>query len=363
MSMRQAILRPGLLSLLLALLLLSGCAVPETGQTASDPAGSGAVSVLAPAEETEAPEQPAPPSDPQPEQPPAVFSPEDVPPYSGDPWTEVNGNVPFFSGEEQTTEEFERYSELDALGRCGAAYANICPALMPTEERGEIGMIRPSGWHLAKYDFVDGKYLYNRCHLIAFQLSGENANERNLITGTRFLNIRGMLPFENQVATYVRETGNHVLYRVTPLFSGDDLVARGVLLEGLSVEDGGAGICFCAFAYNVQPGVVIDYATGESWEDTSLPSDAEAAEGQNQPEAEFEDSPSEPEDSPGDVDGPTYILNTNTHKIHLPSCQSVGEMKEKNKAEFSGDPAALLEQGYTPCQRCLPQGLGEGDGE
>lgn len=188
-----------------------------------------------------------------------------VPAYSGEPYAEVNGNVPFFTEGDRTVTAFEEYSELDELGRCGAAYANVCLELMPTEPREGIGMIKPSGWHTVRYDdLIPDKYLYNRCHLIGFQLAGENANEKNLITGTRYLNVEGMLPFEDQVADYVEETGNHVLYRVTPLFVEDELVAGGVLMEGLSVEDGGAGVCFCVYAYNVQPGIRIDYATGES---------------------------------------------------------------------------------------------------
>ncbi len=191
---------------------------------------------------------------------------EEIPPFSGEAFTAVNGNVPFFVEEELTAESYEYYSELDALGRCGVTMACIGTDIMPTEDRGSIGSVKPSGWQSVKYDIVDGKYLYNRCHLIGFQLAGENANKCNLITGTRFLNIEGMLPFENMVADYVKETENHVLYRATPLFSGDDLVAEGVLLEGWSVEDGGEGICFCVYAYNAQPGIGIDYATGDSWE-------------------------------------------------------------------------------------------------
>lgn len=174
--------------------------------------------------------------------------------------------------EEYTTESFETYSELDALGRCGVAYANISKDLMPTEERGEIGMIKPSGWHTVKYpEVIEDLFLYNRCHLIGYQLSGENANEKNLITGTRYLNVEGMLPFENKVAAYVRKTGNHVLYRVTPVFEGDNLVAEGVLMEAFSVEDAGKGVEFCVFAYNIQPGIEIDYATGESRLQKQLP--------------------------------------------------------------------------------------------
>lgn len=182
------------------------------------------------------------------------------------PYTVVNDNVPYFSDEDLTrTDAFETYSELDYLGRCGVAYANICQELMPTEERGEIGSVKPSGWHTVNYhEYVDGNYLYNRCHLIGYQLSGENANEKNLITGTRYLNVEGMLPFENEVAEYVEKTGNHVLYRVTPVFDGDNLVASGVQMEAYSVEDQGTGVMFNVYCYNVQPGITIDYATGES---------------------------------------------------------------------------------------------------
>ena len=187
--------------------------------------------------------------------------------YSGQPYVEINGNRPFFEEADYTTEAFEIYSELDALGRCGVAFANICKELMPAEERGEIGAIRPSGWHTVKYpDVIEDLFLYNRCHLIGFQLAGENANEKNLITGTRFMNVNGMLPFENKVADYVRRTGNHVLYRVTPVFEGENLVAEGVLMEAYSVEDSGRGVRFCVFVYNVQPGIEIDYKTGESRE-------------------------------------------------------------------------------------------------
>nr|WP_325181905.1 DNA/RNA non-specific endonuclease [uncultured Oscillibacter sp.] len=190
---------------------------------------------------------------------------ENIPEWSGAAYVELEDNQPGFTKEEMTLEVFELYSDLDGLGRCGAAYANICPELMPTEDRGSIGNVKPTGWVSAKYDCVDGKYLYNRCHLIGFQLAGENANEKNLITGTRYLNVTGMLPFENDVADYVQRTDNHVLYRVTPVFVGNELVARGVQMEAYSVEDAGDGVCFNIFAYNVQPGVVIDYATGESW--------------------------------------------------------------------------------------------------
>lgn len=192
---------------------------------------------------------------------------EPIPDYAGQTYVELNGNKPYFTDGDLTTEAFEIYSDLDSLGRCGQAYANICKELMPTDERGEIGMIKPSGWHTVKYsDVIKDRYLYNRCHLIAFCLAGENANEKNLITGTRYLNVDGMLPFETEVAKYVEGTNNHVLYRVTPIFVSDELTCRGVEMEALSVEDNGAGICFHIFAYNEQPGITIDHRTGDSRE-------------------------------------------------------------------------------------------------
>lgn len=185
--------------------------------------------------------------------------------YSGNAYIAINDNVPDFTDDEKrNTESFEYYSDLDDLGRCGVAYANIGIDIMPTEERGAIGQIKPSGWHTVKYDIVEGKYLYNRCHLIGYQLSGENSNEKNLITGTRYMNTKGMLPFENDVAEYIKETGNHVLYRVTPIFQDDELLARGVQMEAYSVEDEGKGVSFNVFVYNTQPGMLIDYATGDS---------------------------------------------------------------------------------------------------
>lgn len=191
-----------------------------------------------------------------------------IPEYSGQAYAEINGNIPFFDEEDKTTRSFESYSELDSLGRCGVAYANVSRELMPTEDRGEIGSIKPSGWQQAKYEGIvnsNPPYLYNRCHLIAYCLTAENANEKNLITGTRYMNVKGMLPFEEEVARYLDKNDNHVLYRVTPIFEENNLVASGVLIEAYSVEDNGAGICFCVYCYNVQPGVKIDYKTGESY--------------------------------------------------------------------------------------------------
>ncbi len=255
---------------------------------------------------------------------------ENIPEYSGAAYVAVNDNEPYFTQEEITDEAFETYSDLDALGRCGVTCASVGLELMPTEERGDIGSVKPTGWHTVKYDCVDGKYLYNRCHLIGYQLTGENANERNLITGTRYLNIEGMLPFENMVADYVEETENHVMYRVTPIYDGDNLVAGGVLMEGYSVEDEGAGICFCVYAYNVQPGVEIDYATGESWL---------AGEGST---------------SGSESDDVAYILNTSSKKFHDPSCSGAEDIKESNKEVFTGSREELIAQGYSPCGRCKP---------
>lgn len=281
------------------------------------------------------------------------FSLSDVPAYSGKAYTSVNGNVPYFTAAELTTTSFETYSDLDTLGRCGVTYACIGQDLMPTEERGSIGMVKPTGWHTVRYDgLVDGNYLYNRCHLIGYQLTGENANTKNLITGTRYLNIEGMLPFENMVADYIQETSNHVLYRVTPIFEGNSLVANGVLMEGYSVEDKGAGVSYCVFAYNVQPGIEIDYATGES----KL---ADGAQQEEQKTATVTPTPSPEPEKQEPVTGSEasqadYILNTNTKKFHYPTCSSVNDMKEKNKQEFFGTRDETIALGYSPCGRCKP---------
>ena len=283
----------------------------------------------------------------------SLFSLSDVPAYGGKAYTSVNGNVPYFTAAELTTTSFEAYSDLDTLGRCGVTYACIGQDLMPTEERGSIGMVKPTGWHTVRYDgLVDGNYLYNRCHLIGYQLTGENANTKNLITGTRYLNIEGMLPFENMVADYIQETSNHVLYRVTPIFEGNSLVANGVLMEGYSVEDKGAGVSYCVFAYNVQPGIEIDYATGES----KL---ADGAQQEEQKTATVTSTPSpEPEKQEpatgSEASQADYILNTNTKKFHYPTCSSVNDMKEKNKQEFFGTRDETIALGYSPCGRCKP---------
>ena len=254
----------------------------------------------------------------------------DIPAYAGNSFVILDDNKPAFSKQDrERTDAFETYSDLDELGRCGVAYANICKELMPTEERGAIGMVKPTGWHTVKYDNVEGKYLYNRCHLIGYQLAGENANEKNLITGTRYLNVTGMLKFEDQVADYVKATDHHVLYRVTPVFEGNNLVATGVEMEAYSVEDKGEGVSFHVFVYNIQPGIVIDYATGESWPDDSKTTE-NTEKGQN------------------------YVLNTNTHKFHTQNCESVRDIADSNKEVYTGYREDLINMGYEPCKRCKP---------
>ncbi len=262
------------------------------------------------------------------------FGVKDIPAYTDKAYITINNNKPYFTADEITSKSFETYSELDNLGRCGVAFSCVGKDLMPTEERGSIGQIKPSGWVMAKYDFVDGKYLYNRCHLIGYQLTAENANEKNLITGTRYLNIQGMLSFENKIADYVKTTGNHVMYRVTPIFEGDNLVASGLLMEGYSVEDKGEGINFCVYAYNVQPGVEIDYATGES--------------------KAIVDNSQNNEEKTLNSEGTTYIINKNNKKFHFPECSSVDSMKPQNKKEYVGNRDELINNGHEPCDRCKP---------
>ncbi len=261
----------------------------------------------------------------------AVQSLAEIPEFSGVAYVAINNNQPYFTEEDYTTKSYEYYSPLDDLGRCGVTMACIGEDIMPTGERGEIGQVKPTGWVTAKYDFVDGKYLYNRCHLIGWQLTGENANEQNLITGTRYMNVDGMLPFENMVDDYIEETGNHVLYRVTPIFKDDELVARGVTIEAYSIEDNGEGICFNVYCYNNQPGVEIDYATGKSWlgTDTSTTN------------------------TPSNTDT-EYVLNTKSKKIHLPDCSSVAKIEEDNKETTDKSKEELINMGYEPCGSCKP---------
>lgn len=268
------------------------------------------------------------------------FSLSDVPEYNGSPYAEINGNIPFFSESEKASAgvSFEFYSPKDSLGRCGVALSSVGIDIMPTEERGSIGSVKPTGWQTVKYDFVDGKYLYNRCHLIGYQLSGENANENNLITGTRYMNTQGMLPFENEVATYVERTSKHVLLRVTPVYEGENLLAKGVLMEGFSVEDDGKGVCFNVFCYNVQPGVVIDYATGESY--------AEKVEEVIKEEVK--------EEVKEETVQYTYIGNKNSKKFHYDSCSGVKSMKESNRVLLECTRDEAMGMGYSPCGICKP---------
>lgn len=254
----------------------------------------------------------------------------DVPEFSDEPYVIINDNQPDFNDSDLVTKSYEYYSSLDSLDRCGWVMACIGTDIMPTKERGEIGMVKPTGWHTVKYDNVDGKYLYNRCHLIGYQLTGENANTKNLITGTRYLNIEGMLPFENLIAEYVKKTQNHVIYRVTPIFDGNNLLASGVQMEGYSVEDNGEGICFNVYAYNAQPGITIDYTTGES----SL-NDNNIAE------------------KPKEETITTYIINRNSKKFHLPSCSSVSDIKPHNKKTSDKTRQELEKLGYSPCKSCM----------
>lgn len=336
-----------------------------------------------------------------------------LPEYSGAAYVELNDNVPTFTKSEITKKSFESYSDLDDEGRCGVAFANVCKETMPTEERGKIGMVKPSGWQTVKYDCVDGKYLYNRCHLIGFQLTGENANVKNLITGTRYMNVDGMLPFENEVADYVKETDNHVLYRVTPIFKGDNLLASGVQMEAYSVEDKGKGVSFNVFCYNVQPGIDIDYSNGDSRLSkgtiasislsyskytlsvgnsktlvaTVSPESAKVSwYSSNEKVATVNSKGKVTAKKAGTVtitaktenglkatckitvksktdasvsnnstsSKTTYVLNTNTKKFHIPSCSSVNDMKEKNKKEVTCSRDEVIEMGYSPCGRCHP---------
>ncbi|MCR5207052.1 MAG: DNA/RNA non-specific endonuclease [Eubacterium sp.] len=255
---------------------------------------------------------------------------DSIPEYSGSAFVEVNGNIPDFKKEEITVKAYENYSEPDRLGRCRSCQACIGPELMPDDERGNISEIKPTGWHSYHYDYIDGGSLYNRCHLIAYMLTDEDANANNLITGTRYLNTEGMLPFEIKTADYINQTGNHVLYRATPIFKGSELVARGVQLEGYSVEDGGKGICFNVYCYNVQPNFEIDYQTGE----------AKELKKEKAKVTEKADT--------------KYIINKSSGKFHRPGCDGVKNMSDKNRLETDKSRDKLITEGYVPCGECKP---------
>lgn len=258
------------------------------------------------------------------------YSMEEIPEFSDEPYVVINDNIPSFSESDYTTTSYETYGKLDYLGRCTSCIACVGVDIMPTEERGAIGSVKPTGWQTVKYENVDGKYLYNRCHLIGYQLTAENANEQNLITGTRYLNVDGMLPFENEVAIYVKETKNHVLYRVTPIFQSTELVARGVQMEAYSIEDNGEGVEFNVYCYNNQPDIEIDYQTGLSKAVKT--------------EDAFNDQ----------SDKATYIINTKSKKFHKKSCEYAMDIKEENKKVYKGTRESLIKNGYEPCKNCNP---------
>ena len=281
-----------------------------------------------------------------------------LPVYSGSASVQLNGNIPEFSSSEITTVSYEKYGKLDSLGRCSTAMACIGEDLMPTEERGSIGMVKPTGWNQNKYPgIVDSNppYLYNRCHMIGFQLTGENANEKNLITGTRYMNIEGMLPYENQVASYIKSTGNHVMYRVTPVFEGNNLLCTGVKMEAYSVEDKGKGVSFNVFCFNVQPGIAIDYADGSNAIDEDFKiNDTLANNTTVTRETPVVGQNNITETKTENLTNSSYVANKNTKKFHYSSCGSVEDMKEKNKLYYDGSRDDLINQGYVPCKRCNP---------
>lgn len=393
-----------LLPVLLAAWLAAGCrplsnpvqpGQAEAAETESEVTGSAETDL-----ETEALDLPVPGL-------PEAFALSMVPEYSGSIWADIHEDIPFFDERQmeaarrmtsvlsqqdreagapdspQREYSWQAYGDLDALGRCTGACALVGPETLPQEARGQIGMVRPTGWHTVKYDGIDGNYLYNRCHLIGFQLTGQDANEKNLITGTRSMNVEGMLPYEDSVLAYVKGTGNHVLYRVTPVFQGKNLLADGVLMEACSIED--PLVRFCAFCYNVQAGITIDYATGESSgpeftgndipaltssesAETESPAQTGSGSAETESPAQSGDKGSETlragnnragaadgrSDSRSDIEEWKYIVNVNSLKFHLPGCQSVEKMSRKNIQGFNGTREELIEMGYTPCKNCRP---------
>ena len=270
--------------------------------------------------------------------------------WDGYAWTEINGNTPYFTDSDLITQAYEDYSDLDELGRCGRAMACLGPETLPAEKRGEIGSVKPSGWHTAKYpDRIADNYLYNRCHLIAYELSAENANEKNLVTGTRYMNVNGMLDFENQTAWFIKNTGYHVLYRSTPVFKDNELVCRGILLEAKSVEDRGKGLCFCVWCPNVQPLIRIDYATGDSWPDDTV------IEGQTSVVPEGSEAAStEQSEKEKTVESYSYAINIKSNIFHRLTCPSVEKMSPANRLYSAEDRSRLIEYGFKPCGNCNP---------
>ena len=354
------------LGLALALLLAAGgCGLPQAADSGRESAGwSSTAQTTAESEGSKTDSV-------------IIVDQEEVPAYSGEPYVELDGNEPGFTEEELTEASFEEYSQLDELGRCGTAVACVGQDLMPQEERGDISQVKPTGWHSVRYENVEGGSLYNRCHLIGYQLTAENANEENLITGTRYMNVEGMLPFENEVADYVEETDGHVMYRVTPVYEGDNLVASGVQMEAESVEDAGESVSYNVFVYNVQPGIEIDYATGDSWQESGGAGEAEsgisgvdstgnpedgrqesgnAADADNTQEAQENPAATSGDSGSGDnrEEVQTYIVNTNSGKFHLESCNGAKRIKEENRQEYTGARQELIEDGYQPCKTCNP---------
>lgn len=286
---------------------------------------------------------------------PAV-SVKDIPEYSKTPYAVLNNNKPNFTDKEkQKKKSFEKYSRLDKLGRCGVAYANISTDLMPRKKRGNISEVHPTGWIQNEYAFISDGHIYNRCHLIGYQLTGENANKRNLITGTRYMNVEGMLPFENEVANYITSTKNHVLYRVTPIFEGDNLLASGVEMEAWSVEDNGKGVCFNVYCYNVQPGVMITYANGNNKADGTVKGNitGKSYSKGNKSKTYTYNKKSSNKNKSASASG-TYILNINSKKFHLPSCSGTRNMNPKNRKTYKGKRSQLIKEGYDPCGWCKP---------
>lgn len=304
----------------------------------------------------------------------------EIPPYSGEAVVELNHNVPGFTPEEMTTQDYISYSELDEFGRCGPVMACLSRNALPTALRGEIAGALPTGWVEARYDdVIDGYYLYSRCHLLSYDLGGKNDDGRNFLTGTRALNARGLQPYEEKIADYLLRTSNHVLYRVTPVFEGANLLAKGVQLEAISVEDSGKTVSFNVFAYNVQPGVIIDYATGESERDPSYisPAQAAAAAAAAEEAAQAASGPASAEGTPPPAvtrrplisleslenlgkehqdipPGTTYVFDNKTFTFHATTCPYVDDIYNMNKEFFTGTRDEAIIRGYSPCSRCSP---------
>ncbi len=350
---------PILLIVMMIMASLSACSIFEFGN--EEQTSSQTISAEQPASSVESASSSQQPAG-SPES--ATVSLTEIPDWSGEASIEINNNEPEFKDTEIKDEDYEKLSAKDGQGRCGQAVACVSVESMPEGERGSIGMIKPSGWRIKKYDFIDGKYLYNRCHLIGWQLTGDN-DEENLITGTRYMNTEGMLPYENKVAAYLRGSGNHVMYKVAPIYEGDEPIARGVHMQAMSVEDEGRGLSFNVYCYNVQPAVNINYETGQSeqgdMDELELADIANFAE-REQIGTEFsegsgpdeEDVQNRNSNSKSNTDETHYILNTNTKKFHYEGCHGASQIKNKNRQDFTGSREELIDKGYSPCGMCHP---------